>query len=315
MSSEATTSFACFGGTVTVHVGGDAGVSAEEAASAARTRLLDANRRFSRFLPESELSRLNLDRRFTVPVSRPMLELAAAARRAGFLSGGLVDATMLDDIERAGYRESRAEGMELPMAAGAPAGRHRRKPAAASPRRGWSLIAVDRRAGTVSRPSGLRIDSGGIAKGLLADAVAATLGRHSTYAVDCCGDIRIGGAGRRPRAVLVASPDSGEPLRTLAIEDGAVATSGIAKRSWIGPDGEAAHHLLDPSTGAPAFTGVVQVTAQAPTAFLAEVYSKQALLSGPELAPARLPFGGVLVLDDGAVEVVEPDRAELVGSR
>ena len=314
MSTEAKTSFACFGGTVTVHVGGAAEVSAEEAASCAEARLLDAHRRFSRFLPESELSRLNRDRRFTVPVSKPMLELAASARRAGFLSGGLVDATLLDDIERVGYRESRTEGRGRPAATGAPARRHRRSPAAASPRRGWSLIGVDRRAGTVSRPGGLRIDSGGIAKGLLADAVAATLCDHPTYAVDCCGDIRIGGAGRRPRPVLVEGPDGGEALYSLAIEDGAVATSGIAKRSWIGADGETAHHLLDPSSGAPAFTGVVQATAQAPSAFLAEVYSKQALLSGPELAPARLPFGGVLVLDDGTVEIVEPRRAGLAVS-
>ncbi len=77
-----------------------------------------------------------------------------------------------------------------------------------------------------------------------------------------------------------------------------------------GTDGAPAHPLLDPATGAPAFTGIVQATAKAPTAFLAEVYSKLALLSGPEQAPSRLPYGGVLVLDDGRVEVVETQKAK-----
>ncbi len=57
---------------------------------------------------------------------------------------------------------------------------------------------------------------------------------------------------------------------------------------------------------------MIQATALAPTAFLAEVYAKQALLSGCELAVERLPYGGVLVLEGGRVEVVEP-RPERAG--
>ncbi len=307
MSGEEKRSFACFGGTVTVHVGGGAG--AQEAISRAEAELLDAHERLSRFLPESELSRLNRDPRDTVPVSSLLLELAVAVRRAGALSAGLVDATLLAEIERAGYRESRADAHAAP-ADTAPADSERRRAAAApSPSPGWNQITVNRKAVSVSRPPGVGIDSGGIAKGLLADIAGATLRHHSTYAVDCCGDIRIGGIGGRPRAVLVEDPAGGEPLHSMPIRDGAVATSGIAKRSWTDPDGRPAHHLLDPSTGEPAFTGVVQATAQAPSALLAEVYSKQALLSGPDRAPDCLPFGGVLVFDDGSVEIVDKRRA------
>ncbi len=302
MNREAQRSFDCFGGTVTLHV---AGAGAEAAAAAAQARLLDAHRRLSRFLPESELSLLNRDPRPTVPTSSTLLELAAAARRAGFLSAGLVDATLVEEIERAGYGESWAGGCGDSLRADFATGGIPLSPAAPSPKRGWSLISVDRDAGTVSRPPGLRIDSGGIAKGLLADLVAKSLREHPGYAVDCCGDIRIGGAGGAPRTVRIADPAGGEPLHALAVRHGGVATSGIGKRSWLGDDGAPAHHLLDPASGAPAFTGVVQATAQAPTAFLAEVYSKAALLSGPETAPERLPYGGVLVLDDGSVEVVE----------
>lgn len=300
MSGEAHRSFACFGGTAAVHVRGP---GADEAASESQARLLDAHDRLSRFIPDSELCRLNADARETVPVSRLLLEVAASARRAGMLSGGLVDATLMEEIERAGYGESLAGNRDRPGPGMDPASDSPR-PASPSPRRSWRQIVVDRRAGTVSRPPGLRIDSGGIAKGLLADLLGETLREHSDYAVDCCGDVRIGGTGRRPRTVLVEDPAGGDPLHELALFEGGVATSGIGRRSWTAGDGAPAHHLLDPSNGRPAYTGVVQTTAIAPTAFLAEVYSKCALLSGRERARERLPYGGVIVFDDGAIEVV-----------
>jgi thiamine biosynthesis lipoprotein len=104
----------------------------------------------------------------------------------------------------------------------------------------------------------------------------------------------------------VESPFDGSILHTFALADGGVATSGIGRRSWTAADGRPAHHLLDPATGLPAFTGVVQVTALAPTAIEAEVLSKAALLSGPDGAERWLPHGGVVVPDDGRFFVVPP---------
>jgi FAD:protein FMN transferase len=110
------------------------------------------------------------------------------------------------------------------------------------------------------------------------------------------------------RAVQVASPFDGAILHRFALADAGIATSGIGRRSWLAPDGAARHHLLDPATRRPAFTGVVQATALAPTALEAEIRSKAALLSGPERAATWLPHGGVVVLDDGSPEVLEPRR-------
>jgi thiamine biosynthesis lipoprotein len=70
-----------------------------------------------------------------------------------------------------------------------------------------------------------------------------------------------------------------------------------------------AHHLLDPATGRPAFTGVVQVTALAPSALAAEIKAKAALLSGPDRAHVWLAQGGVVVFDDGTHEVIAPPPA------
>jgi thiamine biosynthesis lipoprotein len=105
----------------------------------------------------------------------------------------------------------------------------------------------------------------------------------------------------------VASPfGHADPLHTFVLTDAGVATSGVGRRSWVGGDGQPAHHLLDPRTGRPAFTGIVQATALAPTATEAEVLSKAALLSGPASAPAVLRHGGALVFDDGSIQVLEP---------
>jgi FAD:protein FMN transferase len=112
--------------------------------------------------------------------------------------------------------------------------------------------------------------------------------------------------------VHVASPSQDSPLHTFELAAGAVATSGISKRSWCGPDGSPAHHLLDPGTGRPAFTGVVQATALAPTATEAEILSKAAILSGPEHAATWLEHGGVVVFDNGTVDVVTGSGGESV---
>jgi thiamine biosynthesis lipoprotein len=307
LSAEAHRSFACFGGTVTVHVRGTSTASGEEAADWAQERLLDADWRLSRFREDSELSRINRDPREEVPATPLMRALASAVATAGSASGGLADATLLDAIEQAGYRQSL--GNHRPVAlADALSGRVERQPGQPHPSARWRSVGVDEEAGTIVRPPGLRIDSGGIAKGLLADLLAAELGEQQTFAIDCCGDIRIGGRARRARKILVDDPFDGAPIHELKLRDGAVATSGIGRRCWVGPDGKVAHHILDPSTGEPAFTGIVQATALAPSALLAEIYAKAALLSGPERAAEQLPHGGIVIRDRGEVDLFVGDR-------
>src|SRR6202008_228049 len=129
--------------------------------------------------------------------------------------------------------------------------------------------------------------------GLFADLLAEEL--SGEFALDCGGDVCFAG---RERTIEIADPFGGAPVASLRLSAGALATSGIDRRSWLGADGRLAHHLLDPATGRPAFTGVVQATAVAPTAVEAEWRAKAAVLSGPARAVDWLPHGGVVVLDD-----------------
>jgi FAD:protein FMN transferase len=297
--------FDCFGSRCAVIVA-DAGRAdeAREAVEAVRRRLLEWHRRFSRFIADSELSRLNADPRPLVPITPLMRRVIEAALRAAELTDGLVDATLVSEIERAGY-DAHLDGPGLPLTEAlrlAP-GRISAGPSGA---RFWQAIVVDRRAGTVARRPGVRLDPGGIAKGVFADELGTLLAGHDAFVVDCAGDIRLGGRAGIVRDVHVASPFDESVLHTFELTRGGVTTSGIGARSWLGADGHPAHHLLDPATGAPAFTGVVQATALASSAAEAEARSKAAVLSGPEHAHEWLDHGGVVVYDDGSHRVIDP---------
>jgi FAD:protein FMN transferase len=305
--------FACFGSQCTVIVA-DAARPPDAAAAVAMAKraLLQWHDRFSRFAPDSELSHLNRDQRTTVPVSPLMRRVIEAALSGARDTGGLVDATMGAEIERAGY-DAHLEGDGIPLGVAlslAPP----RVPAAADPSHRWRRIVVDRRSGAVTRPVGLRLDPGGIAKGVFADELASLLAGFDAFAIDCAGDIRLGGGAHTIREVHVASPFDDTTLHTFELAAGGVATSGIGKRSWLRSDGRPGHHLLDPGTGGPAFTGVVQATALAPTATEAEVLAKAAILSGPECAAGWLMHGGAVVLEDGSCQVVEtqPSAAQTI---
>jgi FAD:protein FMN transferase len=313
MSSDGEISdyFDCFGSRcgVLVNGSGRAG-SAGDAVALVRHALESWHTRFSRFMPASELSLLNGDPRETVPVSSLMARFARAVRDAGSLSGGLVDATLLHEIERAGYERDLPDAVALATALSkAPA----RRPAAAAGVQRWRELEVDLAAGTVTRPPGLALDSGGLAKGLFADVLGETLATHASFAIDCAGDLLVGGTAVAARPIRVQSPFDGSTLHTIERAQTGVATSGIGRRSWIRDDGAPAHHLLDPATGKPAFTGVVQVTALAPSTLEAEVRAKAAVLSGPRAAPGWLPHGGVIVFDDGSHRVQPPAAVITVG--
>jgi thiamine biosynthesis lipoprotein len=306
MSGEAIERFECFGGTCAVVVQGEGpSGSAQQAASRARRQLLEWHMRFSRFLPDSELSLLNRDRRPAVPVSPLMARLARSIAEAGEVTGGLVDGTLLAEIEQAGYSEDLNGSLPLSrtLALAPP-----RQPARTAGRRRWRELRVDPVTGILLRPAGLMLDSGGLAKGMFADVLGEWLSAHRSFAVNCGGDLLLGGTAGASRPIEVQSPFDGSVLHVFEERNGGVATSGIGRRSWMGADGRPAHHLLDPSTGRPAFTGIVQATALAPTALIAEARAKAAVLAGPLAARRWLRQGGVIVLEDGSHQVIDPPR-------
>ncbi|MBI5309630.1 MAG: FAD:protein FMN transferase [Actinobacteria bacterium] len=303
--------FAAMGTDVNLWVDAAAGAQARAALMAADAFIRGFDRSLTRFDPGSELNRLNTAPERTVEVSPLLARLVAAAREAAEASGGLVDPTLVDDIERAGYTRTLYGAAPAPLMEALAAADFRR-PARPHPEARWRELEIDLAGGAVSRPPGVRIDSGGVGKGLAADMVAelwsGMLPAGTGFVIDCGGDLHFGpGAGDRAYEVSVDVPFLAAGDLSLSITGGGVATSGIGRRIWRRPDGSFAHHLLDPSTGEPAWTGVVSVTAVGNSALAAETTAKTALLSGPHGARRALAEGGgTLVLADGAIEIVAP---------
>ena len=238
--------------------------------------------------------------------------LLRTAVRAGIWaaerSGGLLDPTLVRALERTGYRAS-LDGVAPASLSDALAGAPDRAPARPDPSSRWREITVDDKAEVIARPPGVMFDTGGTGKGLCADAVAHRLSGYTRFVVDCGGDIAVGGVGAQlePYEIEVEHPLAGAPAGVLRVARGGVATSGLNVRIWRDRNGGFAHHLLDPSTGAPAWTGLVGVTALGDSALEAETLSKMALLLGAEGAREVLAdLGGMIVHDSGEVEPVGP---------
>jgi thiamine biosynthesis lipoprotein len=283
--------------------------SALEAADRERAFVWDFARRLSRFVPDSELCALNRDPRRVVPTSQLLRAAVSAGVWAAQRSGGLVDPTLGGALEAAGYVTSMADRRPASVTealAWAPA----RRAAAPAPGSRWAQIVVDDAAGVIDRPVGTFFDTGGAGKGLCADAVAHRLGGYGRYLIDCGGDISVGGIGAqvRPFAIDIEHPLTSAPIGSVLMRAGGIATSGVNVRIWRDQAGGYSHHLLDPSTGRPAWTGLVGATALSPDGALeAETLSKMALLSGPDGARDVLAeHGGVIVHDDGDVEILGP---------
>jgi thiamine biosynthesis lipoprotein len=231
----------------------------------------ELERCWSRFDPGSEISELNRAAGRAIEVSLPTLLLVRLACAGAVITDGLFDATVLGAVERAGYDRSFTT-MSANSIAHATSGFERGSPG----------IVVDDDARTVRLPRGVGIDPGGIGKGLAADlAVDAMLAAGATGA-----QVEIGGDARvvvpdGPCAITVAHPDDGSILSTVALRDGAIATSSPRLRRWT-RDGECAHHLIDPRTGAPTDNEIVCASVVAAHGWQAEVLAKAVCIAGTD---------------------------------
>ena len=243
-------------------------------------------RRCSRFRADSELTRVNRRAGRPTRVSPELAELVSHALAAARRTEGRFDPAVLDAVVGAGYDRDFDEvlaGARVALRPPRPCGR-------------WREVRLE--GDRLELPEGVGLDLGGLAKGWTVDraAEAALAAGLRWVLVNAGGDLRLLGEAP-PEGIPVGVEDSEDPsaeVLRLHLTAGALATSSITRRAW----GPGLHHLIDPRTGAPAASGVLQATVWAPTCAEAEVAAKDALLRG-ETALGDVP--GVLVLADGRV--------------
>ena len=262
-------------------------------------RTADIEQTFSRFIPSSEICRLNESAGAWTRVSEDMRVVLEYSLGLFDQSGGLFDPGVLPDLERAGYDAS----FEL-----LPADRPVRTAA-----RGTrpSFGDIEMRHLDVRLPEGLRIDLGGIVKGWAADVLADDLSAVGSCLVEMGGDTAVRGAPPDAEGWSIGVQSHSRQSELMAIVEmasGGVATSAPDERRWK-MGGTWAHHLIDPRTGEPSHTDLVQVTAFAQSGSAAEVWAKVALLSG-SVGAARI------VEEHTDVELlIVPETGEPVASR
>ncbi len=270
-----TTSFSAMGTTVHVLiVGGE-----PEQLDQSKLLVSQLESKWSRFQPESEISKLNRANGNPCVVSQPTFELVAKAIAAWSASGGAFDPTIETSLRTAGYDRpfKELETMSVhgsDLSAGQPA----ELKASPTPDGIW----LDRTARLVQLPPGTTLDLGGIAKGATADIVAEKL--LATGAQGCCvnigGDIRALGKPPRQTGWTVKLDVPGCELPAIALNAGAVCTSTTRVRSWTNRNGAVEHHIRDPRSGRATTSDLESVVVLAERAIQAEVLTKMILVGG-----------------------------------
>jgi thiamine biosynthesis lipoprotein len=254
-------------------------------------------RRFSRFRPESALSRLNaVAGQGPQPVEPALFTMIARACAISRESDGFFNPLVLPALIAAGYDRPFRDLKTRPE------WRSRK----GSPAPAIELVELNDLAGTIALPVGAQIDLGGIAKGAFVDAaVAPVAARWPGGVINAGGDLRLWGMPPDGPRWRVGLEDPALPERNLAVAEirdprraGAIATSGRNRRRWP-TDRGSAHHLIDPRTGKPACGEIETATVFAADATTADIAAKILLLSLSLTGESRLSGGALgVTLDD-----------------
>ena len=215
---------------------------AHQAAIAAQQEIVRIEMRYSRYRPESEMSRLNAIARSggSVEVDAETAGLLDYARACFAKSDGLFDIT--SGLLRKAWDFSSGR---LPDDAAM---------AALLPRIGFDKILWEAPRLTFTIPD-MEIDFGGIGKEYAADRAAEICRAMGVQAglVDLGGDIRLIGSrpGGDPWRIGIRHPRRpSEPIAIVELHSGALATSGDYER-FIEVEGRRYCHILNPRTGFP----------------------------------------------------------------
>lgn len=274
---------------------------AQPAMNAAFAEMARIEARMSRFVDTSEVAGLNAAERGTwQPLSEELARVVTLGMEIDGLSGGAFDIGLgpLSDL----WGFSREPPPETPPEAARIEAWRAGRATLTGP--GIEIDAHRLRLANTS----VALDLGGIAKGYAVDRAMEILEREGVAhaLINAGGDMRIvGDKGGKPWHIGLRDPRQAEGVVAVMDLKGSIAisTSGDYERFFL-HDGVRHHHILDPATGQSARSGLISVSIQAPSSFLADSLSTALFVLGETKGLALLEkfpdCAALLIRSDGS---------------
>lgn len=225
--------------------------------------------KFSRYKSDSVVGHINASNGKEIVVDAETAHLLDFAARCHEISGGLFDITsgVLRRIWRFDGSDNIPSDSEIEKM---------------RELIGWEKVLW--KSPAICLPPGMEIDLGGLGKEYAVDrALAAACAiTQAPVLVNFGGDLRVSGprkSGARWKVAIESVDRNGEAAGMLELSDGALATSGDARRFLL-KDGKRYGHILNPRTGRPVENPPRSVTVAAPTCIEAGLTATLAVLQG-----------------------------------
>ena len=176
----------------------------------------------------------------------------------------------------------------------------------------YRKIQYDAADGDVTLPEGMKIDLGSVAKGYAGQLVAQMLRDNGVQSalLNLGGNVQTVGAkpDGSPWQIGIKDPQGEDAMMVLSVEDQAVVTSGGYER-YFEQDGQTYWHIMDPSTGHPADSGLISVTIVGDEGVVCDGLSTALFVMGLEKAADLWAqsgdFEAVFVTASGEVYITE----------
>ena len=176
----------------------------------------------------------------------------------------------------------------------------------------YTQIQYDAATGVVTLPEGMEIDLGSVAKGYAGQLAAQMLREHGVQSalLNLGGNVQTVGTkpDGSPWQIGIKDPQGEDAMMVLSVEDQAVVTSGGYER-YFEQDGQTYWHIMDPSTGHPADSGLLSVTIVGDEGVVCDGLSTALFVMGLEKAADLWAqsgdFEAVFVTASGEVYITE----------
>lgn len=240
--------------------------------------VLDFDKRFSRFILDSELSKFNNSSLHNLELSATMKELLSLAQKYYRLTRGIFDPTIISSLQAIGYQESfdqqRVDINKVDFNELDKNFKQRVK---------FSDLKII--AGAIEKPAALKIDLGGIGKGYIVDYLSKNVFVGiKNFWISAGGDILVSGCQPGGESFNIGVQNPLKPDQDIYNIDNngkqiGIATSGIIKRQGSSGDFKW-HHIIDPRTGLSVVNNILAVTIISSSIISADVFAKTVLILG-----------------------------------